>query len=216
MVSEKKYLGIINSMLLCSTSKRKEIVKQLRSDIAAAREEGKTFEEIVQQMGSPYDLAREFNENMEPTDLKAAKREKRLKVIGIVFAVFAVLALIIYVVYPKSCDMEKSGRFVKEDIEQQGKEIIQMVDQSDFEGLWALSTNQLKKVLTEKKLMDARKQLSDHFGALESWGNPYMAEISQYGKHYAIMEITAFYENVSVTYRLTFTEDMKLGGIYMR
>ena len=43
-----------------------------------------------------------------------------------------------------------------------------------------------------------------------------MTEFIQMRKHLAIGEITVTYENISVTYRLSYDRDMKLAGIYIR
>ena len=44
----------------------------------------------------------------------------------------------------------------------------------------------------------------------------YMAEVIQGGRHFAVGEMTVTYENVSATYRLTYDENMRLAGLYVR
>lgn len=43
-----------------------------------------------------------------------------------------------------------------------------------------------------------------------------MVEMAQGNQHFAVGEVTVAYENVSVTYRLTYDEDMLLAGLYVR
>ena len=61
-----------------------------------------------------------------------------------------------------------------------------------------------------------RKTLSDDWGERKKFGAVYMAEVIQGNKHLAVGEMTVTYENVSVTYRLSYDEDLRLAGIYVR
>ncbi len=44
----------------------------------------------------------------------------------------------------------------------------------------------------------------------------YISEVSQINQHYVIGQVTAAYENVSITYTITLDEDMKWAGLYMK
>ena len=43
-----------------------------------------------------------------------------------------------------------------------------------------------------------------------------MSEIRQRGQRYAVVQVAVMYENVEVTYTITFDENMKLAGLYMK
>ena len=43
-----------------------------------------------------------------------------------------------------------------------------------------------------------------------------MAEINQRGQKFAIAQLNVSYENISVTYTLTFDDKMKLAGFYIK
>ena len=43
-----------------------------------------------------------------------------------------------------------------------------------------------------------------------------MTEIVQGNTHMAVGEITVVYENITVTYRLSYDEEMRLAGLYVR
>ena len=62
-----------------------------------------------------------------------------------------------------------------------------------------------------------RKQiLEEDWGERGQFGTAYIAELSQGNEHYAVGEIMVAYEKVNVTYRLTFDQDMRLAGLYVR
>ena len=61
-----------------------------------------------------------------------------------------------------------------------------------------------------------RETFSDDWGERKQFGAVYMIEVIQANKHLAVGEMTVTYENVSVTYRLTYDEDMHFAGIYVR
>ena len=75
---------------------------------------------------------------------------------------------------------------------------------------------EMESVLTAEVMEDAKVQISDNWGERKSFASIYVGEITQGNRHYAVGEITAVYENTSVTYRITYDTDMRLAGLYMR
>ena len=73
-MNQEKYVIAVLKKLKCSGSKKKEIRKELESDIAAALENGESLEEIMARMGSPASLAGEFNDNFSKEEITAFKR----------------------------------------------------------------------------------------------------------------------------------------------
>ena len=74
----------------------------------------------------------------------------------------------------------------------------------------------MKSVLNAETMGKAKGALSDDWGERKQFGTVYMAELVQGNRHFAVGEITVTYENVSATYRLTYDENMRLSGIYVR
>lgn len=215
-MSEKKYLRAVSRQLKCSSAKKKEILRQIQSDIAAAVERGSSIEDAVREFGKPADFAGEFNANMGDAEAAKGRREKRIRVAGTISAVFVILAALVYWAIPKSRSIEESGRFSEQAVAEQAKLVIQSLDDKDYETLQTYMSARMKKILTQDIIWTAKDALSKDFGAFQSWGKTYMAEVSQMGRHSAVMEIGVSYENVSVIYRLSFDEDMMLNGLYMR
>lgn len=215
-MEKSKYLRMICKKLRCGTAKKKEIVKQIESDISIAMEGGKSFEEVMENMGNPVEVAREFNENFSEEEVKLGKRQKRLKTAGIILGVIIVLLAVIFWILPKAGMLSDSNTFSEEELTKKAKEVIKLIDENDMEALNPLMTEQMQEFLTEEILQGSKTAISDDFGAFLSWGKVYSAEISQAGMKTAVLEITVSYENAVVTYRLSFDENMLLSGLYMR
>lgn len=215
-MEQSKYLRLIRKKLQCSPAKKKEIIMQIRSDISIAMENGKNFGEVMEEMGSPMEVAAEFNENFSEAEVKLGKRQKLLKTAGITACVIIVLAAAFFWLFPKGKNISESNTFSEEELTEKAKEIVTLLDADDMETLKPLMTEQMQEVLTEDVLQSAKSQISDDFGAFQSWGKVYSTEISQAGVKMAVLEITVSYENAAVTYRLSFDENMLLSGLYMR
>ena len=96
------------------------------------------------------------------------------------------------------------------------EEVINLLDDGAYDTLAENATGQMAGVLNDED-MDAAKQLvGDDWGARVELGTIYMQEVEQQGVHYVITQVAASYENVTVTYTITFDENMKLAGIYMK
>lgn len=67
-----------------------------------------------------------------------------------------------------------------------------------------------------RRMGNAKTQISDDWGNFQSWGSIYLSEVTQQGQTFAVGQATAVYEHVTVTYTISFDEDMKLAGLYMK
>ena len=61
-----------------------------------------------------------------------------------------------------------------------------------------------------KIIPEGKASISNDFGKFISYGKIYTAEQKQLGVTYAVVQMNLSYENVSVTYTISFDEDMKL------
>lgn len=217
-MNEKKYLKIIKKQLKCSSAKKKEILRQIQSDIAIALEQGKNIEDALNEIGNPMDVVSEFNDSMDTAEIAQGKREKRRKIIALavggVLIFILLLVLLGHLLLPRVSDISESGRFSEEKVTEQTKQIIQYIDNEDFEALKPLMSEELLK--SESAIREAKATLAENFGDFQSWGKFYIVEAEQLGQHIAVVEVSAVYENISVTYRLSFNEEMLLIGLYMR
>ena len=219
-MTKEKYIKEVVKKLKCSTEKKKEIAKQLESDIQIAMENGETMEGIIESMGTPESIAEEFNANLTDAEVAAVKKAKKRKRIITAAVVIAVLAVIIGVVYwwlPKGKLVEESETFNIEEVENRAELLISLFDAGDYEEIINLSVEEAKTDVFKEALEGAKEQINgDEWGAFQSFGTSYTAEVEQMGKKYVIVQMNAVYENTSVTYTITLDEDLILAGFYVK
>ena len=212
----KKYVNAIVRKIRCSGKKKKEIKKQLLMDIDMRMKQGEPLEEIISQMGTAKEIADGFNENISPKEQKRYVRNKVVKIVISIIVVLVFLVSFVYWMFPKSFDIEQSKYFNKNQVETAMKETIELLDAGDYIALQENVTPRMQTLLNAETIDDVKGALSDDWGERKMFGAAYMVELVQGNKHFAVGEITVTYENVSATYRLTYDEDMRLSGIYVR
>ena len=212
----KKYVNAIARKIKCNGRKKKEIKKQLLLDIDMRMKQGERLEEIISQMGTVKEIADSFNENISLKEQKRYVRNKVMKIVIPIIVMLVFLILFVYWIFPKSYDIEQSKYFSKEQVETAMKETIELLDAGDYTALWERVTPKMQTLLNAETMDNVKGMLSDDWGERKLFGTIYMVELVQGNRHFAIGEITVTYENVSATYRLTYDEDMRLSGIYVR
>lgn len=214
------YVDKIVKQMQCSKSKKEEIRKQLLGDIRERVAAGESEEAVIAQMGTVEELVQEFNESFSAKERKRSRKSRSTKMIIItilvIIGLFAIATALLYWMLPKGTDISESSIFVKEQVEARVEEVINLLDDGAYDTLAENATEQMAGVLNDED-MDAAKQLvGDDWGARVELGTIYMQEVEQQGVHYVITQVAASYENVTVTYTITFDENMKLAGIYMK
>ena len=212
----EKYVKMIVKRIRCSRKKRIEIGKQLLSDISSELENGEKPEAVMSRMGRAWEVAEEFNQNLPESERKSYRRNRIIKFVLIIAVILVAAVGVLFWFLPKSSTIGSSGVFSQEAVEQQTKWAIQELDNHDLEGLKEHATDEMSAVLTSETIENARNGISDDWGDFRSFGIVYMSELKQRGHYYAVTQVTASYENVSVTYTITFDENMKLSGLYMK
>ena len=215
-MTAEQYVNRIGKKIKCSGKRKKEIKRQILSDVLVAMENGETLDSIMEHMGSIDEVAFEFNQNLSKEEQKnyvrVRKRNRILFILGIVIVLFG----LIYWMSPKTTEIGSSGVFEKDAVESRTKWVIEKLDNNDFETLEAESIGEMKKALNPEVIEDARGQVGSDWGEVQSFGNFYMSEIRQNGQRYAAVQVAVTYENVNVIYTITFDENMKLAGLYMK
>lgn len=212
----KKYVNAIAGKVRCSGKKKKEIKKQLLMDIQTRIEQGESLDEIISQMGTAKEIAESFNENISEKEQKQYSRNKVLKIVIPILAVLAFLLLFLYWMLPKTCDIDQSRYFNREQVENTMKKTIELLDEEDYAALQENADPRMSSLLNAETMDGVKEMLSDDWGERKQFGTVYLAEVIQGNRHFAVGEITVTYENVSATYRLTYDKDMRFSGIYVR
>lgn len=215
-MDEKRYVNAVARKLKCGGKRKREIKRQLLADIQARKNQGERLEDIISRMGKAEEIADGFNENISVEEQKRYAGNRVLKIaIPIALALFF-LGMAVYWLFPKTVDIEKSRNFDKEEVEVAIKETIELLDAEEYAALQENAIPQMQSFLNAETRESIRKTLSDDWGERKKFGAVYMAEVIQGNKHLAVGEMTVTYENVSVTYRLSYDEDLRLAGIYVR
>ncbi len=211
-----QYINQIARNVKCGGAKKKEIRKQLLMDIDFRLEQGEELEHIISQMGTAKEIADSFNEELSEQEKKVFVRNRGLKIVTLIAAVLVLAVAYLYWILPKSTNIEKSVHFDRAQVEESMRNTIELLDAGDYSALQAASIKQLEAYMTQGEMETAKAQISADWGARQSFGAFYLAEITQKNEHYVIGEVTVAYDNINVTYRLTYDRDMRLAGIYMR
>lgn len=212
----KAYINQIIKKLQCSKSQKKEIEKQLEADILAAEQQGEDLEDIKKRMGVPAEIAEEFNSNFSETEKKRYKKEKRIKHWSFAGIVLFILFAGIYWVFPKSVPIEESKIFHEEEVIAKAEAMIQLVNAEDYKALQDNAEEKIRSAITKETFQQAKEMIASDLGEFLAFGNSYLVEIRQMGKRSAVIQINTSYEKASITYTLSFDEDMRLSGLYMK
>jgi len=215
-MNEKQYVNTIAKKIKCTGKRKKEIKRQLLTDIESRIKQGERLEEIISQMGTAKEIAAGFNEDISIEEQKRYGRNKVLKIVVPVVAVIFLLGALGYWIFPKTVEIEQSKYFDRQQVEAAMKETVELLDAEDYAVLQENAVEKMKPFLDEKMGNSIRKAFSVEWGERKQFGAIYMVEVVQAGRHMAVGEMTVTYENVSVTYRLTYDEKMRLSGLYVR
>ena len=179
-------------------------------------EQGKTPEEIIREMGTPAEIADEFNDQFPPEEKKKYAFRKKLQILGAVLLVLLAAAGLIYWYLPKSCELGAKGNLDAMTAEARAKEVILLLNSLDYDTLKANAAAQMAPYLDADHFTAARKQISEDWGSFEKFGSVYVYGIRQMNNRYAYVEISAIYEHVSVTYTIILDTQERIAGVYMK
>lgn len=212
----KKYIHRVTKKLQCSTVRKKEIEKQLMSEITAEVESGEALQDVLKRMGTPEELSAEFNNSFSEEEKKKYKKEKWAKRIIAILAILIVVVGAVYCFLPKTSPIEESKIFDASTVQEMTEQVIELVDAENYEELKKYADNAMIDMLNEDVIGAAKDMVSENWGERQSLGNIYMAECRQMGMRNVLVQINASYENANVTYSLSFDEDMELNGLWMK
>lgn len=215
-MDEKRYVNAVARKLKCGGTRKREIKRQLLADMQARENQGERLDDIISRMGKAEEIAEGFNENISVEERKRYARNRVLKIVIPIALALVFLGMAGYWLFPKTVDIEKSRYFDKEEVEAAMKETVELLDAEEYAALQENATAQMQSLLNAETRKSMRETLSDDWGERRQFGAVYLVEVVQGNRHLAVGEMTVTYENVSVTYRLSYDEDMRFAGIYVR
>lgn len=212
----EQYVNAVVKKVRCGKERKKEIKKQLTADIETRVEQGEKPEEIIARMGTAQEIADSFNETIPAKEQKQYARNRVLKLLLSIIVLLALLAVAAYWMLPKGHEIEKSDYFDKAQVEAAMKETVELFDAGDSDSMLENAIPEMEPYLTPEAIEGIKKQIAEDWGERQQFGTVYIAEVEQKNEHFAVGEIMVTYENVSVVYRLTYDDKMRLAGLYIR
>ena len=111
---------------------------------------------------------------------------------------------------------EEQAPFDVQVVEQHVMATITRFEKDDIAGLQAEATTGLRPHLTAEQVTGAKAEFAPKWGARAGVGKTMMTAGMDGDKWYVICEIAVGYKTTAVVYRLTYDENMKLAGFFVR
>lgn len=214
-MNQDKYIKIVLKNINCSKKDKLKIKEDLKSDISIALANGETWLEIMGRLGSPKELADDLNENF---DYPVKSNSKRNLFIGIfvgIVAVVVIMSCLFNYFVPESYPINESEIFDENTLNEQVQVVVNCLNADDYDELMNMSDDLIKQSLSHEDLKSVIKTLGE-LGDFKSITRINFVEVKNRGEVMAVGEVVALYDQKSVTYTISFDEDMKLVGLYMK
>ena len=101
-------------------------------------------------------------------------------------------------------------------VEQHVMATITRFEKDDIAGLQAEATAGLRPHLTAEQVTGAKAEFAPKWGPRGAVGKPLMTAGKEGDKWYVICELAVGYKATAVVYRLSYDENMKLAGFFVR
>lgn len=214
-MNQDKYIKKVLKNINCSKKDKLKIKEDLKSDISIALANGETWLEIMERLGSPVELANDLNENFDYPVKSNFKRNLFMGFfVGAVAVVLIISCLFNYFV-PKRFPINESKIFDENSLNEQVQVVVDSLNTDDYDKLMNMSDELMKQSLSHEDLKSAIKTLGE-LGDFKSITRTYFVEVRSKGEIIAVGEVVALYDQKSVTYTISFDEDRKLIGLYMK
>ncbi|MFR7592384.1 MAG: DUF3887 domain-containing protein [Longibaculum sp.] len=213
-MNKEQYMKLVMKKLGCTKKEKEKIKVDLNNDIDMALKNGETFEDIMKRMGTPEEVAQEFNDNLGVVYKKSHKK----LIIGIIVGIVAVIiAIVLYIqsLIPDIDPLGTSGLYQESEVHQWNVEAIGYLNQNDYDSLRQMTSPHLRDQLDDQIIIKAKNDLGE-LGHFEKITSEQSAEAKQKGELLVVSEVVALYEKRSVTYTISFNESGQLVGIYMK
>lgn len=212
-MTAKQYVNDVGSFLQCSLLKKKEIKKQLLSDINSAVEKGESLDEVLDRMGIAWEIAIKYNDNFSKAEKKTAKREKRLKIWVVILIIIILIFGIAYSKLPKWGNISESTVFQEKEVRAAAEEIIRLYSDNDYDAVASYVNDDMKNVLSKSTLQYMKEQISTNFGQFKEISDMTFDLAKYDGEQFVLTKTNVLYENVNVTYIIIFDQNMKLSSV---
>lgn len=143
----------------------------------------------------------------------AEQRRKRTRNIVITAVILVIAAVAIYFAMPKNKDLSQSSIFDQAEIEALARQTVNYINEEDFEGLKAMSVDEMSSIMNQERMDEAKARVSEDWGAFQEVSDITAMEVTQRGVTAAVAYVTADYENAEIHFTFAFNEDMQLASL---
>lgn len=128
------------------------------------------------------------------------------------------LSIVITVLLGGCSSGKLSDEFEKETVESSAKQVIEYLNDADYDSVTNMFQEDLKEQLSADALKDAVDKTYGNAGAFSEYKNIAILgqKIKSTKEDSAVAVVVAKYENQNVTFTINFNTDMKLIGLYMK
>ena len=197
-MTEQQFLRQIKRLLHCKADKKREILRQLESDIASAKEGGKSWEEIRQEWGTPEQFVSEFNE------------DGRSMAAGVWFA---------------HSHEKNSGQQLTKNVETQKiekipdvvREVITDFSDGAYEKFIARCDAKMQAAFSKKNWEDAQKIASSQM--IEKAENEKLLSVTQTtqaGQNLKVYQVAVDYGKRQIVYTISLDTENLIAGFYFK
>ena len=217
-MTEQQFLRQIKRLLHCKADKKREILRQLESDIESAKEGGKRWEEIRQEWGTPEQFVSEFNE-----DGRSIQKGKRI-LIGSV-AVLVLFACVAAGVWFAHSHEKNSGQQLTKNVETQKiekipdvvREVITDFSDGAYEKFIARCDAKMQAAFSKKNWEDAQKIASSQM--IEKAENEKLLSVTQTtqaGQNLKVYQVAVDYGKRQIVYTISLDTENLIAGFYFK
>ncbi|MGN6712964.1 DUF3887 domain-containing protein [Anaerocolumna jejuensis] len=129
------------------------------------------------------------------------------------------LLVVMSTVLLSGCSSTKlSNSFDKDTVEKSAKQVIEALNNGDYDSVTSMFRDDLKEKLTAESLKDAATKTYDNAGKFNKYKSVSILgqKIKSTKEDCAVAIVVANYEKQKVEFTLSFDTDMKLIGLYMK
>ena len=217
-MTEQQFLRQIKRLLHCKADKKREILRQLESDIASAKEGGKSWEEIRQEWGTPEQFVSDFNE-----DGRGIQKGKRILIGSVaVLVLFACVAVGVWLahLHEKNGEQQLAKNVETQKIEKIPDVVREAItDFSDdaYEKFIARCDAKMQAAFSKKNWEDAQKIASSQM--IEKAENEKLLSVTQTtqaGWDLKVYQVAVDYGKRQIVYTISLDTENLIAGFYFK
>ncbi len=152
---------------------------------------------------------------MEPKKLD----RKKLAATCLILVAGILVCVVLYLIwqYPHMKEFGSSGNFASEEVRKKAEELVGLFSEERYqEILDEYAGKELLRAADARDLENMSITASANRGGFQEISDMVLAEMKKAGRLYAVAEVRAVYEQVTLTYTFSFNERMELAGVYIK